>query len=132
MLIPSTIILGLDQRWGMFSPFPLNNDGWFVIVGKLKNNKVVDIYKDGQEVSWSKPDNIRNTYKGERWRKFLENRTNDTLLYYGKYLCIDWNTKHKGEEQLMTFETFYMSQKTLINNQNSPVIKKSIWNHQCF
>ncbi len=132
ILTPPTITLGLDQKWGMFSPFPLNNDGWFVIVGKLKNNKVVDIYKDGQEVSWNKPDNIRSTYKGERWRKFLENRTNDTLLYYGKYLCVEWNTKHTGEDQLMTFETFYMSQKTLINNQNSPIIKNSIWNHQCF
>ena len=56
-------ILGLEQRWAMFAPSPLKNDGWYVIPGKLKNGKEVDLFRNGKEITWAKPMLVSATIK---------------------------------------------------------------------
>ena len=46
---------GLDQVWNMFAPFPAKDDGWYVIPGRLRNGRVVDLFRGGKAVSFSKP-----------------------------------------------------------------------------
>ncbi len=127
--------LYLDQQWAMFSP-PLTDDGWYVIPGKLKNGKEVDVFTDGGPVKWEKPGLVAYTYKMERWRKYMMNlwlrEHAPHRQYYGKYLCRDWNERHKGDEQLEQFEIFFMREDTLPNYQYSPPVKVSIWKHWCF
>src|SRR6266508_4893070 len=36
-------VLRLDQTWNMFALYPLKDDGWYVIPGRLKDGEVVDL-----------------------------------------------------------------------------------------
>ncbi|NEP42847.1 MAG: hypothetical protein F6K35_27925 [Okeania sp. SIO2H7] len=63
----TNLILRLDQRWGMFAPYPSREDGWYVIPGKLKNGKKIDLFKNGQPVIWDKPLLVSSTYPNLRW-----------------------------------------------------------------
>ncbi len=132
----TNLILRLDQKWSMFAPYPSVEDGWYVIPGKLKNGKEIDLFKNGKPVIWDKPLLVSSTYPNERWRKYMMNiwskRHAAHRLYYGKYLCRDWNSKHQGQEQLDTFEIYFMLEKTLPNYQTPEVEKVMIHRHYCF
>ncbi len=92
--------LRLDQKWNMFAPFPLKDDGWFVIPGKLVNGGYVELWQGG-EVKWAtdeekatwtkekstddpvlqnaynlsraKPEVVSAMYPNQRWRKYMRN-----------------------------------------------------------
>ena len=131
-----SFVLGLDQKWSMFAPYPKKNDGWYVIPGKLKNGTEIDVFQEGEPVNWEKPTLVSATYRNQRWRKYLSNlhsqKNKKRRLYYGRYLCRNWNTKHKGEKQLNTFEIYFMLEKTLPNYQIPKVKKILLWKHSCF
>lgn len=129
-------LLRLDQKWNMFSPAPPKESGWYVIPGKLRNGQTVDVFKEGESVSYQKPRSVAATYDGERWRKYLMNLwlavNADYRLYYGQYLCRTWNTSHEYDEQLITFEIIFMRQQILLNYQPSDAEPVVTWNHRCF
>ena len=129
------IMLGLDQYWNMFSP-PLTDDGWYVIPGKLRSGKEVDVYRGGSSpVDWNKPETVYQFYKNTRWRKYLMNLWSagnaNYRLYYGQYLCRDWNAHHQVNELLDEFEIFFVREMTR-PNQTAKAEKVSIWKHYCF
>ncbi|MGD1807523.1 HTTM domain-containing protein [Dapis sp. BLCC M126] len=132
----TNLILRLDQKWSMFAPYPSLEDGWYVIPGKLKNGTEIDLFQNAQPVTWDKPLLVSSTYPDERWRKYMMNIWLKGYaayrLYYGQYLCRDWNSKHQGEEQLDTFEIYFMLEKTLPNYQTPEVEKVMIHRHYCF
>jgi hypothetical protein len=114
--------LGLDQYWGMFAPAPPREDGWYVIPGKLRGGRRVDLMPvtrgDYGEhgVSWAKPKDVRSTFKNEHWRKYLENihsqQWSGQRLYLGSYICREWNARHTGADQLKTLKIAFMSEMT--------------------
>ena len=55
----------------------------------------------------------------------------DHRLYYGKYLCRDWNAKHLEDESLETFQIIFVKERTLKNTIADPE-RVNIWNHNCF
>jgi hypothetical protein len=122
-------VLRLDQQWSMFAPIPLLEDGWYVIVGKLKDETEVDLLRDGEAVNWRKPDQIWKLkfYSNVHWVKYLESlwlRKNAPYRpYYVQYLCRKWNTQYKGSKQLNYVELYYILEKTPPNYQ-TPNLKK--------
>lgn len=129
-------LLRIDQKWNMFAPKPFRDDGWYVIPGRLRNGKVVDVFRDGKELSWEKPENIKADYKIYRWRKYMRNiwsrKNADYRLHYGRYLCRNWNRNHKLKDQLLTFDIYYMKETNLDNYMTAEVEKVHLWRHQCF
>lgn len=130
------VLIGLEQRWNMFSP-PLRDDGWYVIPGKLKNGHEVNVFTAGGPVSWERPQLISATYRNERQRKYMMNLwlavNAGHRLYFGKYLCRDWNRSHEGAEQLETFEIVFMRENTPAPGQPMPTPQRvSTWTHWCF
>lgn len=126
--------LQFDQAWNMFSP-PLTDDGWYVIPGRLRSGKEVDVFREGRPIDWVKPKRVSWLYKNERWRKYMMNiwmgANQGYRLYYGQYLCRNWNATHPPEEALEEFEIFYMREDTVL--YQNPVPKKvSTWRHYCF
>jgi len=97
-------VLRLDQTWNMFALYPLKDDGWYVIPGRLKDGEVVDLDldNDGARVTLDRPSSISQTYKNYRWRKYLDNLLSESIrsyrVYYAEYLCRAWNVRHNGSE----------------------------------
>lgn len=129
-------LLRIDQCWDMFAPFPLKDDGWYVIPGMLRDKTEVDLFRDGKSpVSWEKPDWRSYEYKNQRWQKYMMNlwkRTNSSSrLYYGKHLCRSWNADHTGGETLKTLRIYFMREDTLPDGE-APPEKVLLWTHDCF
>jgi hypothetical protein len=141
-LAPLGPFLGLDQHWGMFAPSPSRDDGWYVIPGTLRSGRQTDLMSVTRDdyrlhpVSWEKPPSVRDTYKNEHWRKYLENiyqaQHADQRLYFGQYICREWNARHTGAEQLRTFQITYMLEETLPNYRQATLQKVVLWEHSCF
>jgi hypothetical protein len=139
--VPLGPFLGLDQYWGMFAPSPSNEDGWYVIPGELRDGEKVDLMPITRDdytmhpVSYEKPQDIPATYKNEHWRKYLENIYNrdhaGQRLYFGQYICRQWNAHHTGADTLETFRIIYMLELTLPDYRQSKPEKVELWNHTC-
>ena len=129
------LTLRLDQRWNMFSPGPLTEDGWYVIEGKFRDGKVRDIYSD-KEVTWEKPEDVVGMYKNQRWRKYMMNlwlaENSKYRLPYGQYLCRHWNRRGRATDELVSFEIIYMLEVTNPDGTENVPEKKVIWTHWCF
>jgi predicted DCC family thiol-disulfide oxidoreductase YuxK len=127
--------LGLAQAWTMFTPSPLKDDGWYVIPGKLKNGREVDLFRDGKEISWAKPLLVSATYKNFRWQKYMMNLwSNDYRQYrpyYAQYLCWDWNSRHASELRLEELQIYFLLELTLPNYEYSTPEKVLLLRYRC-
>ena len=130
--------LHLYQIWNLFAPYPIMDDGWYVIDGELMNGEKVDVYnrKIG-EVDWNKPDVVSSTYKNNRWRKYLTSirrKSNTTQMEnYAQYLCRDWNATHSDENRLNRFEIYFMLERSKPPGEPSDeIIKTPLWSHWCY
>ncbi len=143
-VVPLGSFLGLKQSWNMFAPYPTKNDGWYVIPGSLRSGQQIDLmaavtnnnFRLGRGLSWEKPQNVAGTYKNKYWRKYLNNirkeRHADQRLYFGRYICREWNARHAGAGQLETLQITYMLEKTLPDYQRATPKKVVLWEHSCF
>ena len=124
------------QNWGLFAPYPLLDDGWYVIPGKLRSGQEIDVYQDGAQVTWTKPEHVANTYDNNRWRKYMMNiwkiKYSQQRLYYGKYLCREWNNNIQDGQQLETFDIYFVLETTLPNYQKPELERVRLWSHYCF
>lgn len=135
-------LLRLDQKWDMFAPFPLVDDGWYVFHGVLKSGREIDLFPalgdflEAPSVSYDRPRHIADMYKGERWRKFLMNlwlgHNRDNWSHVARYVCREWNKRHGGSEQLDKFKVHFMLERTLPNFKIAPVRPVTLWRHYCF
>jgi Vitamin K-dependent gamma-carboxylase len=141
-LVPLGSLIGFEQSWGMFAPYPTKEDGWYVIPGNLSDGQQVDLMPvtrddfSPREVSWEKPENVASTFKNEHWRKYLESIRQEKYAYqhlhFGRYICREWNARHAGDEQLETFQITYMLEETLPDYQPSTPEERVHWEHSCF
>jgi vitamin K-dependent gamma-carboxylase-like protein/DCC1-like thiol-disulfide oxidoreductase len=132
------LTLGLDQRWDMFAPNPLTYDGWYVIEGRLRDGRTVNVIHPDQPVTFSQPRSIADQYKNERWRKYLMNlslsENTDYRLYYGRYLCRSWNDGFTAmnPRALMTFDIYFMAHQNSIKQPPAGFSRDLLWHHECF
>lgn len=128
--------IGLWQNWKLFAPYPMTDDGWYVIPAKLANGKSVDLWREGSSVNFDKPSQVRHDYKNNRWLKYMRNiylaRNSHLRVYFGRYLCREWNADHHGPEQLRTFSIVYMMERTLPNYAEPEIERFDLWRHDCF
>lgn len=127
--------LRIDQQWNMFAPYPLKDDGWYVIPGTLVNGTEVDVFTSGRPVTWEKPGLVAYTYKNQRWQKYMMNLWSRDFSkfreFYAKYLCRSWNDRHNGGEKLDHFTIYYMKEDTRPDGEALPE-KVNLWEHYCF
>ncbi len=117
---PMGYAVRLNQNWGMFAPTVLKDDGWYIPEGITQNKTKsdsyrIDINRNGKLVDFTKPLNLIEYIKDDRWRKFLENYMfvqNDFIRpYYCNYLLKDWNRKHPGNK-IDSLTIIYMKEFT--------------------
>ena len=124
------------QEWHMFAPYPALGDGWFVIPGTLRNGGTVDVYSRNP-VDWSKPNDVSDTYVNNRWRKYLltlyKPKFKDERLYYGKYICRNWNDPVvETDFDLMTFQIYFIEERTNPPGQSPDQQNRLLWRHNCY
>jgi hypothetical protein len=115
-------VLRLDQRWNLFAPRPMTDDGWYVVPGALENGDLVDVYRGGIPVrlgeldARSKPADVSAELGGYRRRKYLQNlrlsRYRRHRALYADYLCREWNRSHEGGERVAALQLVYVRERT--------------------
>lgn len=152
-------LLRLDQKWDMFAPYPMKDDGWYALPGRLANGETVELWRneparwtpvdtsDGhvpvlhpddpsQELALFKPEEASSEFKSQRWRKYMRNiwmkENKKWRLHYGRYVCREWNESHRGMERLKTFRLVYIKEVTPKPGHASKLEPVVIWTHDCF
>lgn len=126
-------ILRLEQNWGMFSPYILKDDGWFVYSGFNQKHQYIDIKHNKDSVSFDKPMPVVCEFESDRWRKFQENYTfnNNNYMrpYYCKYLINKWNKEHP-DNRISDLTIFFMKETSLPDYETKPTEKIAVCNCQ--
>lgn len=130
-------LLRLDQSWSIFAPAPPRDDGWHVIIGKLKDGSEVDLLRNGGSVNWDKP-NIKQRnalYTNMQWRTYFINLNraigNKLYPYYAEYLCRTWNEQHQGNQQLESLEIYFVDERTVPPGETQTIERRSAWQESC-
>ena len=127
----------LDQSWSIFAPAPPRDDGWHVIVGKLRDGTTVNLLDGTREIIWDKPTlkQRQTRYQTIQWRVYFINlnRAMGQALYpyFADYLCRQWNHNHSGNQQLESFEIYFMDERTVPPGEPQTIQKKKVWQKSC-
>ena len=128
-------LVGLDQNWGMFAPYPMTWDGWYEISGTTFSGRKVNLTPGAginDPISEARPDRIDLMYRTERWRKylvFLSDKENG--LWRGQFvrgLLFRWADSHPND-LLKTVDMYFWLEYTLIDGSTPPE-KIHIWLYQ--
>jgi hypothetical protein len=104
--------LGINQRWPLFAPRPLSEDGWYVAVAMLESGRVVDP-RDGTVPSFARPlGGVANTYPNHRWHKFMgtlfQRRNARQVERYIAHLESRWNLQN-FQEHMTNIALFFVT-----------------------
>lgn len=106
--------LRLDQSWRMFAPFPMLDDGWYVVDAQTSDGAHVDPWRDGP-VRWEKPGDVAGLFRNSRWRRYLMalwlTRHAAWRPDFVRYLERVWNRSHRAH--LVRVQLYYVLEKTL-------------------
>jgi hypothetical protein len=116
-------LLGVQQRWAMFSPDAPRDDGWYIIPGELRSGHYVDLWSAGPELTWRKPARVAALHRSFRFFLY-ENRLREPAFgaepnlrfrrRYGEWLCERWNAEHSGDEELLRLGVFWVMEPTQV------------------
>ncbi|MGH7213641.1 MAG: HTTM domain-containing protein [Tepidisphaeraceae bacterium] len=129
---PLAIVLRLDQRWDMFAPRPLSEDGWFVIPAKLADGSEVELLNlSGAAVTWERPRRMALQVSNTRWRKYLTNLWfRDRAAHrphYLEWLVARWNAANPRERRVKEVRLYYMLDRTIDAPDPGPAEKVMLW-----
>ncbi|GFE70535.1 DCC1-like thiol-disulfide oxidoreductase family protein [Chroococcus sp. FPU101] len=133
ILDPLARVTRLDQAWSIFAPNPPRDDGWYIAEATLKDGSKVDLFRNGNSVSWDKPTMSERDqlYPNMQWRSYfisLYRATGKPLYpYLGDYFYRQWNQKHPPSKQIENLTIYFMDERTAPPNQKQTVTKKEIW-----
>lgn len=140
LLEPVMRSLRLDQVWNMFAPFPLKEDGWFVIPARLADGSEIDLlHPDAGAPDFAKPRHYSQTHENIRWLtlrgRLWEEGFAAHRLHYGKYLCRSWNRDKLTENparRLISLKLIYVLEATPAPGQPLHTEQRVLWQHACF
>ncbi|UYZ63448.1 HTTM domain-containing protein [Hymenobacter weizhouensis] len=111
-----------DQHWGMFAPTVFKDDGWYILDGTTTTGQHVDLNRNGQPLTYRKPDAVVALFKNDRWRKYSENYlfVDNAYMrpYYCNYLLRIWH-EDPSRPRLRRLDVVYMMEKSLPDYQVS-------------
>ena len=128
--------LRLDQRWNMFSPSPPYQDGWWVVKGRRRSGKELNLVSPSEALSWEKPDNIAGSYLTQRRRRWMMElrSTNDERLMAStcRYLCQKTNGPGRSLHEVQLVELYYMLEMTEPDGTEREPVKLKLFEYDHF
>jgi predicted DCC family thiol-disulfide oxidoreductase YuxK len=128
-------IVRIDQLWNMFAPYPSRRDGWPVFPGKLEDGTEVDVLRPGERLTWDRPPSLSAIYENIAWHTYrwriLDKPYQGHLLYYGKYLCRDWNIRARPGKRLVSFQMAFLEELSVPPGATPGVERRVVWYHDC-
>jgi hypothetical protein len=95
-------VTGLNQRWDLFAPYPLIDDGWYVMEGQLNDGEPVNLWSPGQPLPLDKPAHVSHLYRNRRWQKYLINLLDANNAAHraelAAWLARRWNEQQTGND----------------------------------
>jgi hypothetical protein len=102
--------LSMKQSWGMFAPYPTDQDGWITVPAQFENGLEIDLmtgkplsnkmtqYHWGPAMRWKK-------YTAEIWKSGVQ----PLLKAWGDYFCYRYNVEDKlpKGERLASLKIYY-------------------------
>jgi hypothetical protein len=78
-----------QQRWKLFAPIPIRDDGCFVIEGVHANGEHLDLLRENQPVQFEKDTPVSKRFRSKRWKKYLASlyANRKYAPYFLKFLC---------------------------------------------
>ena len=130
------LAVSVNQEWSMFAPYPIKNDGWFVVDGTFKSGEKRDVLT-GQPVTYEKPVNPSDAYPSTEWRKLMLNiwdrADRKILLPYARFLCRKFSKANGYFDDLATFKIEFVKETTPSPGEPFPPVQtRSLWSHDCF
>lgn len=126
---------GLWQFWDMFSPIPIQYDGWIVIEGQFENDWSYDLFTNAP-VDYNSP---TRWYWGPemKWEKFEENayrwQYNSLLRGWASYYCRTINQDRVIGTRLATLQiTMVYRNFHAPNEVPNGLQQDQLWFHWCF
>jgi hypothetical protein len=126
----------LGQRWTLFSPYPMLDDGWLVVEGVRRNGGRVDAWGGNGKPTDAKPVDFTRVWRNAQWVKYLVNITRsgegEYRVYFGRYLCRTWNQSHAASDRVGAVTVSYMLELTPPPGRPIPTPRKMpLFRHDC-
>jgi hypothetical protein len=108
--------LKLDQYWHLFAPVPRRIDSWFIVYGRTRSGKEIDLWEpEPKELSWERPEHVTYTLRSHRDRVFgtaLETSATEPIKRsYLQFKARTYNEAHP-DDPLVTIRAIAMQQIT--------------------
>lgn len=124
----------LHQRWGMYTPSPTNWNGWIVLPGALSDGRQIDLFQEGQALSWEKPKRLHSSFGSSKWLTYFEilvdGEGQSYYPYLGRYFCRGWNQTHSGNSRLRTIQVDLVSNYNELGGTQTKKIE-TLWRQEC-
>ncbi|MCC6953193.1 MAG: HTTM domain-containing protein [Deltaproteobacteria bacterium] len=122
-------LLGVDQNWAMFSPYPLTGDGWFQISARTASDRIVNLSPGAapdDPITEDRPRSINEMYPNERWRKFMMMLVTPEGAGWRppfiRALALKWRREHPSDP-LKSLDLHFFQEVILPNCESTPVEK---------
>ncbi len=120
------VLVGLDQTWGMFSPYPINWDGWYLVTGETRRGRKVNLTpgsKPDDPISDERPSEIARMYRTERIRKYHMSLADSAGApirpMYAQGLINRWNESNR-RDRLKSVDIYFFMERTLKEGSSPP------------
>lgn len=125
-------MLGINQSWEMFTKEWYNL--WYVIPATLKDGSEIDLFTNGQTVTWDRPKYASKLFNNRFWQKhlILAGKGSGFLIpYYAKYLCKYWNSRLPQEKQIDELKIYVMYERLFPDRTIGETQKIFAWKQHC-
>jgi len=128
-------LIGLDQEWSMFAPYPLNWDGWYQIPAATRSGRIVNLtpgMNPNDPLTDARPVRIEKMYRNERWRKYLMSLADVANISwrpgYARALASRWAEDHP-DDPIINMDINYFLERTSLEG-TSPPRKLRLWHYE--
>lgn len=134
VLTPPLRLLRLDQPWHHYLPQDAAGRGWFVVPGRLVDDRQIDLLRPGQTLDFETPVVLARRQGNSFWHRYLDalwSRQDDRdRARYANYLCRHWNADVAPVRRLQSLKVIYLLERGAPDGSDD-VEQHVLWRQNC-